>query len=118
VILLHTRVVSELLRPAPDARVTQWIDAQALETLFLSAITVAELRAAGSPRSREPSVLAQPAKEAKMNKNVNSVRSVILLTPGPMADAAAFNTPPMCRETANCCRGRCGQNRRSFLPRR
>jgi toxin FitB len=45
VILLDTNVVSEPLRPAPDARVIEWIDAQALETLFLSAITVAELRA-------------------------------------------------------------------------
>ena len=44
-ILLDTNVVSEPLRPAPDAHVTDWIDAQALETLFLSAITVAELRA-------------------------------------------------------------------------
>ena len=44
-ILLDTNVVSEPLRPAPDTRVTEWIDAQALETLFLSAITVAELRA-------------------------------------------------------------------------
>jgi hypothetical protein len=45
VILLDTSVVSEPLRPAPDARVADWIDAQALETLFLAAITVAELRA-------------------------------------------------------------------------
>jgi predicted nucleic acid-binding protein len=44
-ILLDTNVVSEPLRRAPDARVTEWIDAQAIETLFLSAITVAELRA-------------------------------------------------------------------------
>ncbi len=44
-ILLDTNVVSEPLRPAPDARVIEWIDAQQLETLFLSAITVAELRA-------------------------------------------------------------------------
>jgi toxin FitB len=44
-ILLDTNVVSEPLRPAPNARVIAWIDAQALETLFLSAITVAELRA-------------------------------------------------------------------------
>ena len=44
-ILLDTNVVSEPLRPAPDTRVVEWIDAQALETLFLSAITVAELRA-------------------------------------------------------------------------
>lgn len=44
-ILLDTNVVSEPLRPAPDARVIEWIDAQPLETLFLSVITVAELRA-------------------------------------------------------------------------
>ena len=44
-ILLDTNVVSEPLRPTPDPRVVEWIDAQALETLFLSAITVAELRA-------------------------------------------------------------------------
>ena len=44
-ILLDTNVVSEPLRAAPDARVIEWIDAQRLETLFLSAITVAELRA-------------------------------------------------------------------------
>lgn len=44
-ILLDTNVVSEPLRAAPDARVVAWIDAQPLDTLFLSAITVAELRA-------------------------------------------------------------------------
>ena len=44
-ILLDTRVVSEPLRPAPDPRVVAWIDAQPMETLFLSAITMAELRA-------------------------------------------------------------------------
>ena len=44
-ILLDTNVVSEPLRSGPDARVIEWIDAQPLETLFLSAITVAELRA-------------------------------------------------------------------------
>ncbi|MFN3884046.1 MAG: type II toxin-antitoxin system VapC family toxin [Rhodocyclaceae bacterium] len=44
-ILLDTNVVSEPLRPQPDARVIEWIDAQPLETLYLSAMTVAELRA-------------------------------------------------------------------------
>jgi predicted nucleic acid-binding protein len=44
-ILLDTNVVSEPLRPAPKARVIDWIDAQPLETLYLSAMTVAELRA-------------------------------------------------------------------------
>ncbi|BFO57019.1 type II toxin-antitoxin system VapC family toxin [Acidovorax sacchari] len=44
-ILLDTNVMSEPLRQAPEPRVVEWIDAQAMETLFLSAITVAELRA-------------------------------------------------------------------------
>lgn len=43
-ILLDTNVISEPQRQAPDARVLAWLDAQALETLYLSAITVAELR--------------------------------------------------------------------------
>lgn len=44
-ILLDTNVISETQRQEPNARVLDWIDAQALETLYLSAITVAELRA-------------------------------------------------------------------------
>lgn len=44
-ILLDTNVISEPLRPAPEAHVIEWIDAQSLETLYVSAMTVAELRA-------------------------------------------------------------------------
>ena len=43
-ILIDTNVISELWRAAPDAGVLAWIDAQAVETLYLAAITVAELR--------------------------------------------------------------------------
>lgn len=43
-ILIDTNVISEPWKPAPDPRVTAWIDAQAVETLHLSAVTVAELR--------------------------------------------------------------------------
>jgi predicted nucleic acid-binding protein len=43
-ILVDTNVVSEPLRSAAEPRVAEWLDAQALETLYLSAITVAELR--------------------------------------------------------------------------
>lgn len=43
-ILLDTNVISEPLRPAPNIEVIGWIDAQPLETLCLSAVTVAELR--------------------------------------------------------------------------
>ncbi len=43
-ILLDTNVVSGPLRAAPEPRLVAWLDAQPLETLFLSVITVAELR--------------------------------------------------------------------------
>jgi toxin FitB len=43
-ILVDTNVISEPLRKTPDPVVVEWIDAQPLETLYLSAITVAELR--------------------------------------------------------------------------
>lgn len=42
-IVLDTNVISELWRIAPDPNVLAWIDAQAIETFYLSAITVAEV---------------------------------------------------------------------------
>ncbi|TFL14058.1 type II toxin-antitoxin system VapC family toxin [Pusillimonas caeni] len=43
-IVLDTNVISELWKAEPDPNVMAWMDAQAIETLYLSAITVAELR--------------------------------------------------------------------------
>ena len=43
-ILLDTNVISEPWKPVPDEAVIAWLDAQAVETLFISAITIAELR--------------------------------------------------------------------------
>ncbi len=43
-ILLDTNVLSEPLRQAGHAGVVEWIDAQSIETLYLSAISLAELR--------------------------------------------------------------------------
>jgi len=43
-ILLDTNLVSEPWKPRPDPHIVAWIDAQAVETLCLSAVTVAELR--------------------------------------------------------------------------
>ena len=43
-ILLDTNVVSEPLKPAGDVGVLNWLDAQTIETLYLSAISLAELR--------------------------------------------------------------------------
>lgn len=43
-ILLDTNVISEPLRASPDLNVLAWIDAQVIETLYLSTICLAELR--------------------------------------------------------------------------
>lgn len=43
-IVIDTNVISELWKIDPDSNVLAWIDAQAIETLYLSAVTVAELR--------------------------------------------------------------------------
>lgn len=43
-IVIDTNVISELWKIEPNPNVLAWIDAQAIETLYLSAITVAELR--------------------------------------------------------------------------
>ena len=43
-ILLDTNVVSEGMKQAPNPAVIAWLNAQAWATMYLSAITVAELR--------------------------------------------------------------------------
>jgi len=42
--LLDTNVLSELRRPKPDRKVVAFISAQPLELLFVSAVTLAEIR--------------------------------------------------------------------------
>ncbi len=43
-IILDTNVVSELMRPEPDARVRQWVGGQQADELGTTTITVAEIR--------------------------------------------------------------------------
>jgi toxin FitB len=42
--LLDTNVISELLKPKPEPKVTTWIDATDEELLFLSVLTLGEIR--------------------------------------------------------------------------
>lgn len=60
-IILDTNVVSEPLKPAPDAAVLAWLDAQACATLYLTSITLAELLAgvAALPAGRRRNKLAR-----------------------------------------------------------
>ena len=42
-IVLETKVVSEAMKPEPDAAVRAWLNDPAAETLYLSSVTLAEL---------------------------------------------------------------------------
>ena len=42
-IVLDTNVVSEAMRPAPNPDVVGWLNAQAIDTLYLASVTLAEL---------------------------------------------------------------------------
>ena len=42
--ILDTNVVSELMRPAPDPAIASWVAERATSSLFLTAVTEAELR--------------------------------------------------------------------------
>lgn len=42
-IVLDTTVISEAMKPEPNAAVQSWLDDQVAETLYLSSVTVAEL---------------------------------------------------------------------------
>lgn len=43
-IVIDTNIISELMRPRPDAAVIQWFDQQATAHLYLTTITLAEIR--------------------------------------------------------------------------
>ena len=43
-ILLDTNVLSELMRPMPDAKVVRWLDAWPEWEVWISSVTVAEIR--------------------------------------------------------------------------
>lgn len=61
-ILLDTNVVSELMRPSPDPAVETWVAEQAAASLFLSAISEAELRygvAMMPPSKRREAIAAE-----------------------------------------------------------
>jgi len=43
-IVLDTNVVSETMRPVPNAAVVAWLNGQDIQTLYMTAVSLAELR--------------------------------------------------------------------------
>ncbi|AFQ50043.1 type II toxin-antitoxin system VapC family toxin [Burkholderia cepacia] len=64
-ILVDTNVISEPLRREPSAAVIEWLDAQNVETLFLAAISLAEIRfgVAALPEGRRRDWLHQSVEQ-------------------------------------------------------
>lgn len=63
--LLDTAVVSELVRPDPDPGLTEWLNAQDENTLYLSVLTVGELE-------KGIAKLADSRRKARLRKWVRS----------------------------------------------
>ena len=57
--LLDTNVISELVRPRPDPHVAQWLDSTDEELLFLSVLTLGEIR-------KGITTLTDPARKMKL----------------------------------------------------
>lgn len=90
-ILLDTNLISEPLRPAPHPGVIAWIDAQPLETLFLSAVTVAELRAgiASLPAGKRRETLRERVESQVLPVFTGRVLAFDLAATQPYADLLA-----------------------------
>ena len=52
--LLDTNVISEVVRPRPDPRVARWLESADEESLFVSALTVCEIRKGITALTDEP----------------------------------------------------------------
>ncbi len=63
--LLDTNVISELVKPRPEARVAEWIDAAAEDLLHLSVLTLGEIR-------KGIAVLPEPARRVRLETWLDS----------------------------------------------
>ncbi|NTZ06059.1 type II toxin-antitoxin system VapC family toxin [Burkholderia metallica] len=105
-ILVDTNVISEPLRREPNAAVIEWLDAQNVETLFLAAISLAEMRfgVAALPEGRRRDWLEQSIEQRVVplfrgrilpfddaaSKAYASLRAKARGTGNPMASADGF----------------------------
>lgn len=64
-ILLDTNVLSELMRPSPETIVVQWLDAKLDDDVWISAVTVSEIRLGIEllPEGRRKQLLADIAEQ-------------------------------------------------------
>src|SRR5690606_11366570 len=90
-ILLDTNVISEQFRAVPDETVTDWLNRQPLETLYLASMSVAELRAgvALMPAGKRRTVLSDSIEYQVLPIFVGRVLSFDMACTRPYADVLA-----------------------------
>ena len=98
-IILDTNVISEPLRTAPELRVVAWIDAQTLETLYLTAVTVGELRygVAAMPAGRRRDLLAEQLELARYRCSPSVCWPMTYTRPPSTHDSWPPHAPPAWR---------------------
>ena len=86
-LLLDTNVLSELMRPAPDRRVLDWLRVQPLASIATTAVSVMEVRFG---LARLPHGLRRAGLEARFEELLrNGLDDRILPFDGPAAEQAA-----------------------------
>lgn len=90
-IVLDTNVISEQFRAAPDRAVIDWLNRQPMETLYLTAMTVAELRAgvALMPVGKRRTVLSDSIEHQLLPLFVNRVLQFDMACTRAYADVLA-----------------------------
>lgn len=101
-ILLDTNVVSEAMKPEPDASVRDWLNNQASGTLYLSSVTLAELLfgIAALPNGKRKEMLAQSLdglmglfRDRVLPFDIAAARSYALLAVTAKTSGRGFPTP-------------------------
>ena len=88
--LLDTNVISELRRPRPRHAVVRWIENQAADRLFLSAVTIGEIQA-GIEITREQDVAKAEEIEAWFEKVLVMLGVAVI---DPFQSTSETLTPP------------------------
>ena len=90
-ILLDTNIISEAMRPSGDPAVLAWLDTQAIETLFLSTITLAELRFGIAAM---PGMTPITVKVTDSSNPANTTTGPITITINPATATLTLSSPP------------------------
>lgn len=101
-IVLDTNVVSEAMKPEPHASVRAWLNDQAVETLYLSCLTLAELLfgIAALPTGQRKDMLAQALdglmglfRDRVLPFDIDAARRYAELAVAARASGRGFPTP-------------------------